>query len=171
MAIQLAKAVGAHVAVTAGSQAKLDVCRELGAEILVNYREQDFVEELRERTGGAGADVILDNMGAKYLARNVDALATGGRLVTSACRAAARPSSTSGMLLRQAGRRHRHVAARPTGRGEGRHRRRRPRARLAADRVRPGAARRPLPLPARAAADAHRELEASAHIGKILLTT
>ena len=77
MAIQLAREVGAHVAVTAGSAAKLEACRELGAEILVNYREQDFVEVLREHTGGAGADVILDNMGAKYLARNVDALADG----------------------------------------------------------------------------------------------
>ncbi len=81
MAIQLAREVGAHVAVTAGSAAKLEACRELGAEILINYREQDFVEVLREHTGGAGADVILDNMGAKYLARNIDALATGGRLV------------------------------------------------------------------------------------------
>src|SRR6476620_2366687 len=64
MAIQLAKAVGAHVAVTAGSQAKLDVCHELGAEFLVNYREEDFVERVRELTKGHGADVILDNMGA-----------------------------------------------------------------------------------------------------------
>ncbi|MFI9269978.1 NAD(P)H-quinone oxidoreductase [Kitasatospora sp. NPDC052896] len=81
MAIQLAKAVGARVAVTAGSAAKLARCAELGAEILINYRERDFVEALREATGGAGADVILDIMGAKYLQRNVDALAVSGRLV------------------------------------------------------------------------------------------
>src|SRR5690242_9578858 len=74
MAIQLAREVGAHVAVTAGSAEKLKVCRELGAEVLVNYRVQDFVEVVRAATGGAGADVILDNMGAKYLARNVELL-------------------------------------------------------------------------------------------------
>lgn len=81
MAIQLAVALGARVAVTAGSDAKLERCRELGAAILVNYREDDFVERVREATIGAGADVILDNMGATYLGRNVDALAPNGRLV------------------------------------------------------------------------------------------
>ncbi|KPC86439.1 NADPH:quinone oxidoreductase, partial [Streptomyces sp. NRRL WC-3753] len=80
MAIQLAKAVGARVAVTAGSPEKLQYCGELGADFLINYREQDFVEEIREVTAGAGADVILDIMGAKYLDRNVKALATNGRL-------------------------------------------------------------------------------------------
>ncbi|MEV0526931.1 NAD(P)H-quinone oxidoreductase [Streptomyces sp. NPDC050439] len=80
MAIQLAKAVGAKVAVTAGTKEKLDFCAELGADILINYREQDFVEEIKNATDGAGADVILDNMGAKYLDRNVQALATNGRL-------------------------------------------------------------------------------------------
>ncbi|WP_448320690.1 NAD(P)H-quinone oxidoreductase [Streptomyces sp. CO7] len=80
MAIQLAKAVGAKVAVTAGTQEKLDRCAELGADILINYREQDFVEEIAKATDGAGADVILDNMGAKYLDRNVRALAVNGRL-------------------------------------------------------------------------------------------
>ncbi|WP_330305855.1 MULTISPECIES: NAD(P)H-quinone oxidoreductase [unclassified Streptomyces] len=80
MAIQLAKAVGAKVAVTAGTKEKLDFCAELGADILINYREQDFVEEIKQATDGAGADVILDNMGAKYLDRNVQALAVNGRL-------------------------------------------------------------------------------------------
>ncbi len=80
MAIQLAKAVGAKVAVTAGTKEKLERCAELGADILINYREQDFVEELARATEGAGADVILDNMGAKYLDRNVRALAVNGRL-------------------------------------------------------------------------------------------
>ncbi|CAM5743461.1 NAD(P)H-quinone oxidoreductase OS=Streptomyces alboniger OX=132473 GN=CP975_18050 PE=4 SV=1 [Streptomyces alboniger] len=80
MAIQLAKAVGAKVAVTAGTREKLDRCAELGADVLVNYRDQDFVEEVRKATDGAGADVILDNMGAKYLDRNVRALAVNGRL-------------------------------------------------------------------------------------------
>ncbi len=81
MATQLAVALGARVAVTAGSASKLERCRELGASILVNYREDDFVQQVREATGGAGADVILDNMGAAYLGRNVDALAANGRLV------------------------------------------------------------------------------------------
>ncbi|MFB7662682.1 NAD(P)H-quinone oxidoreductase [Kitasatospora sp. NPDC056138] len=81
MAIQLAKAVGARVLVTAGSPEKLARCAELGADVGIDYRRQDFVEAVREATGGAGADVILDIMGAKYLQRNVDALATNGRLV------------------------------------------------------------------------------------------
>src|ERR687894_3322471 len=81
MAIQLAARAGARVFTTAGTAAKLDVCRELGAEVGINYREEDFLERVREETGGRGVDVVLDNMGAKYLARNVDALAVGGRLV------------------------------------------------------------------------------------------
>jgi len=81
MAIQLAKAVGAKVLVTAGSAGKLARCAELGADVGIDYREQDFLEAAREATGGAGVDVILDIMGAKYLQRNVDALAVNGRLV------------------------------------------------------------------------------------------
>jgi putative PIG3 family NAD(P)H quinone oxidoreductase len=77
MAIQLGKAIGANVAVTAGSAEKLEACRALGADILINYREQDFVDAL----GPNGADVILDVIGAKYLDRNIDALAVNGRLV------------------------------------------------------------------------------------------
>ncbi|MDV3123871.1 NAD(P)H-quinone oxidoreductase [Mycobacterium sp. 21AC1] len=80
-AIQVARALGARVAVTAGSADKLALCRELGADITINYRDEDFVERVRAETGGSGADVILDLMGAAYLDRNIDALATGGRLV------------------------------------------------------------------------------------------
>src|SRR5271163_2184555 len=80
-AIQVARALGARVAVTAGSAAKLESCRELGAEILINYRDEDFVERVREATDGAGADVIFDIMGASYLDRNIDALAADGHLV------------------------------------------------------------------------------------------
>jgi len=80
-AIQVARALGARVAVTAGSQAKLDACAALGAEVLINYNEQDFVEVVNAETGGYGVDVILDNMGAKYLERNVEALARNGRLI------------------------------------------------------------------------------------------
>lgn len=78
-AVQVAHALGARVAVTAGSAEKLEFCRGLGADITVNYREEDFVAVLREATGGA--DVILDIIGAAYLDRNLDALASDGRLV------------------------------------------------------------------------------------------
>lgn len=78
MAIQLAAARGAEVFTTAGSPDKLELCRSLGATHAIDYHEDDFVEVLQE---AGGADVILDNMGAKYLGRNVTALATGGRLV------------------------------------------------------------------------------------------
>ena len=171
MAIQLARAVGAHVAVTAGSQAKLDVCRDLGAEHLVNYREEDFVERVRELTKGHGADVILDNMGAKYLGRNVEVLATNGRLVTIGLMGGRRGELDMGMLLAKRG----AVIATSL------------RARPATEKAAIVAAVRehvwPLiesrdvrPVihsrhPLEHAAEAHRELETSAHIGKILLTT
>jgi putative PIG3 family NAD(P)H quinone oxidoreductase len=77
-AIQVGKALGATVAVTAGSPERLERCSQLGADITINYREQDFVEVLKKDTDGA--DVILDNMGASYLDRNIDALASNGRL-------------------------------------------------------------------------------------------
>ncbi|MDO9484784.1 MAG: NAD(P)H-quinone oxidoreductase [Actinomycetota bacterium] len=78
MAIQLAKAMGARIAVTAGSQEKLAACEALGAEILINYKEQDFLEVIRDELGGV--DVILDVMGAKYLESNIKALHRNGRL-------------------------------------------------------------------------------------------
>lgn len=80
-AIQVAHALGCRVAVTAGSAGKLTVCRELGADVTINYRDEDFVQRIRDETEGAGADVILDLMGAAYLDRNVDTLAPDGRLV------------------------------------------------------------------------------------------
>lgn len=80
-AIQVAHALGCRVAVTAGSPSKLDFCRDLGADITINYRDDDFVARLRYETDGRGADVVLDIMGAAYLDRNVDALASDGRLV------------------------------------------------------------------------------------------
>lgn len=80
-AIQIARALGARVAVTAGSADKLQFCRDLGAEIAISYREDDFVARVREATEGAGADVILDIIGAAYLDRNIDALASDGQLI------------------------------------------------------------------------------------------
>ncbi|OZF42015.1 NAD(P)H-quinone oxidoreductase [Rhodococcus sp. 14-2470-1a] len=80
-AIQVATALGARVAVTAGSAYKLDKCRELGAEFTINYRTDDFVEVMIGTGPRGGADIILDNMGGEYLKRNVDALAFDGQLV------------------------------------------------------------------------------------------
>ncbi|MDI3329223.1 MAG: NAD(P)H-quinone oxidoreductase [Micrococcus sp.] len=80
-ALQMLAALGARPLATAGSPEKVRRCLELGAEAAINHREEDFVDRVRELTGGHGADVILDVIGAKYLERNVDALARGGRLV------------------------------------------------------------------------------------------
>ncbi|MFE5790391.1 NAD(P)H-quinone oxidoreductase [Rhodococcus erythropolis] len=80
-AIQVARVLGARVAATAGTPKKLDACRGLGADILANYTDTDFVTTLKDSTGGRGADVVLDNMGAAYLHRNLSTLADGGRLV------------------------------------------------------------------------------------------
>jgi putative PIG3 family NAD(P)H quinone oxidoreductase len=80
-AIQVAHALGARVAATAGSRAKLDLCGELGADIVISHRDEDFVEQVRAATDSRGADVILDIMGAAYLDRNLQALAVDGRLV------------------------------------------------------------------------------------------
>ncbi len=77
-AIQLAKAAGVRIAVTAGSQKKLDACAALGAELLINYNKQDFVEVIKQEIGGV--DVILDMVGAKYLEKNIDALNRNGRV-------------------------------------------------------------------------------------------
>jgi putative PIG3 family NAD(P)H quinone oxidoreductase len=81
LAIQLGRALGARVVATAGSAAKLQQCAALGAEVAIDYKQQDFVAEVKAATDGHGADVILDNMGGSYLTRNIEALATEGRLV------------------------------------------------------------------------------------------
>ena len=85
---------------TAGTPAKLELCRELGAEVAIDYREQDFVEEVRRATDGRGADVVLDNMGASYLGRNVAALATSGRLVVSGMQGGTKGELDLGVLMR-----------------------------------------------------------------------
>jgi putative PIG3 family NAD(P)H quinone oxidoreductase len=169
-AIQLATQVGAHVAVTAGSAAKLARCLELGASIGVNYREQDFVEVLREATGGHGADVVLDNMGAKYLARNVDVLAVNGRLVVIGLQGGRRAELDLGALLaKRATVLATSLRARPAVE----------KAAIVAgvrENVWPLVAAgtvRPVihaTLPLSQVAEAHRLIESSQHIGKVLLT-
>jgi NADPH2:quinone reductase len=79
-AIQVAAALGARVATTAGTDEKAKVCGKLGADIAINYRQSDFVSSLLEQTNGHGADVILDIMGSSYLERNISALAIDGRI-------------------------------------------------------------------------------------------
>src|SRR5919107_390756 len=103
MAIQLAARAGARVFTTAGTQAKLDVCRELGADVAINYRDEDFVERVRAETDGRGVDVVLDNMGAKYLGRNIDALAVGGRLVVIGMQGGTKAELDLGTLMGKRG--------------------------------------------------------------------
>jgi putative PIG3 family NAD(P)H quinone oxidoreductase len=91
-AIQLAKAFGARVVTTAGSDAKCQVCRDLGADVAVNYRSADFVEATRDATDGRGADVILDMVGGDYIERNYEAAAVEGRIVQIAFLRSARAS-------------------------------------------------------------------------------
>ena len=172
MAIQLAARAGARVLTTAGTAAKLDVCRELGADVGINYRDEDFVERVAQETGGRGVDVVLDNMGAKYLARNVDALAVGGRLVIIGLQGGTKAELHIGKLLAKRASVHATaLRARPaTGRGG--------KAEIVAavrrdvwpdvERgvVRPIVDRR---LPMSRAAEAHRVVAASEHIGKVLL--
>ncbi|MER7931869.1 MULTISPECIES: NAD(P)H-quinone oxidoreductase [unclassified Streptomyces] len=169
MAVQLGKAIGARVAVTAGTKEKLDFCAELGAEILVNYRDQDFVAELRQATDNAGADVILDNMGASYLERNVQALAVNGRLAIIGMQGGVKGELNLGVLLgKRAAITATSLRARPLTEKA---------AVVAAvrehvwpliegGRVRPVVDRE---LPMSEAAEAQRLVEASGHIGKVLL--
>jgi putative PIG3 family NAD(P)H quinone oxidoreductase len=100
-AIQLATAVGATVLTTGGSAEKLAFCADLGADVTINYRDQDFVEVVREATDGHGADVILDNMGAAYLGRNVSALALEGRLVVIGMQGGTRAELDLNALMRK----------------------------------------------------------------------
>jgi putative PIG3 family NAD(P)H quinone oxidoreductase len=102
-AIQIAHQLGARVATTGGTAEKLAACAALGADVLINYREQDFVEVLKEATDGHGADVVLDNMGAKYLGRNVDALAIEGRLVIIGMQGGTKGELDINALLRKRG--------------------------------------------------------------------
>ena len=171
MAIQLAHALGARVVTTAGSAEKLELCRSLGADVVVNYREQDFVEEVRRSTDGRGADVILDNMGASYLDRNLDALATEGRLVVIGMQGGAKGELDLGKLLRKRGAVvATSLRARPVEEKT---------AICAAvvEHIWPLVADGSIEpvvhttLPLERVAEAHRLMEESGHTGKILLTT
>ncbi|HEY8493936.1 MAG TPA: NAD(P)H-quinone oxidoreductase [Myxococcota bacterium] len=168
-AIQLCRAAGARVFVTAGSDAKCERCRELGAELAVNYRTESFAERVREATGGRGVDVVLDSIGARYLADNLASLAVGGRLVLIGLMGGAKGEIALGLLLT------RRLSV------IGSTLRTRPpaekaaivagfRARFGADleagRIRPVVDR---VLPLEAVADAHRAMKASEHFGKIVL--
>jgi putative PIG3 family NAD(P)H quinone oxidoreductase len=163
-AIQWARAVGAHVAVTAGSTEKLARCAELGAEVLINYREQDFVEALPQP-----ADVVLDVVGAKYLDRNVRALADGGRLVVIGLQGGVKAELNLGALLAKRGS---VIATSLRSRSDEQ------KAAICAAVVRDvwplfaSGAIRPVVdrvLPLAEAAEAHRLLAESGHFGKVLL--
>jgi len=170
-AIQVARALGARVAATAGSAEKLAMCRELGAEIAISYREEDFVARLMQET--RGADVILDIMGAAYLDRNIDALATDGQLVIIGMQGGVKAELNIGKLMAKRARViGTTLRARPVSG---------PNSKsaivdavttsvwpmFASQRVRPIIGRR---LPIQEAAEAHRLLQSGETFGKILLT-
>lgn len=171
MATQLAaRVIGARVAVTARSPDKLARCAELGAQLLVDYTSEDFVAVVRAATGGAGADVVLDTVGASYLGRNVDVLATGGRIVTIGLVGGTRGELDLGALLVKRGAVHAtSLRGRPAEQKAAI-----VRGTLAmvwpaledgrivpvVDRV----------LPMSQAAEAHRVVAASEHVGKVVLT-
>ena len=168
MAVQLARQHGARVVVTVGSPEKASRAEELGAERAIRYRDEDFVEVLRDL---GGADVVLDNMGAAYLGRNVKALATGGRLVVIGLQGGVKGELDLGALLGKRASVH-ATSLRARSATE--------KAEIVTavrDRVWPwleSGAVRPVVdqvLPLERAADAHRVLEASQHVGKVLLTT
>jgi putative PIG3 family NAD(P)H quinone oxidoreductase len=170
VAIQLGKALGATVVTTAGTPEKLDRCRQLGADVAVNYHDEDFVAVVREATDGHGADVILDLVGAAYLARNIDALATLGRLVVIGLQGGARAElDLSALLLKRGAVHATSLRARPLAE----------KAAIcgsvvdglwplvAAGHVRPVVE---ASYPMDQVVAAHRLVASSAHVGKVLLT-
>jgi putative PIG3 family NAD(P)H quinone oxidoreductase len=169
-AIQLAHAFGATVFATAGSDAKRDACVRLGADVAINYRTQDFVEVVREATGDAGVDAILDMVGGDYVARNLQCLAIDGRLVQIGLMQGARSEVDLGLVLRRrltitgSTLRIRTVAEKAAI------------ARDLESHVWPWLADGTVvpqidrTFPLAAAADAHRRMESGEHIGKIVLT-
>ncbi|HEX4790539.1 MAG TPA: NAD(P)H-quinone oxidoreductase [Actinospica sp.] len=168
-AIQLAKALGARVLVTVGSAEKARRCVELGADHAIDYKNEDFVARVRELTEGRGADVILDNMGGSYLGRNVETLAVNGRLVNIGMQGGRKGELDLGLLMVK-----RAAVLSTTLRG-------RPAAEKAAivaavrehvwPMVSSGAFRVVVDrkVPMEKAAEAHRAVEASDHVGKVVL--
>lgn len=170
-AIQIGRALGARVAVTAGSAAKLERCAELGADILVNYRDDDFVEVVREATSGHGADVVLDIMGGSYLARNLDVLAMDGRITIIGTLGGRDAQVNLGAVMLKRARITGSLLRRRTPAGK---------AAVVAEvcehvwpLIESGAVRPVVDrvLPMTRAAEAHRVLEAGEHVGKVLLTS
>lgn len=169
-AIQVAHQLGAWVAVTAGSEAKLAFCRKLGADVTINYHDEDFVARIRE---AGGADVILDIMGAAYLDRNIDALATDGRLIVIGMQGGVKGELNLGKLIgKRAGVIGTALRGRPV---EGAHGKGAVVAAvtdkvwpmLADGRIKPVIGAR---VPIEQAAEAHRLLSAGEVAGKVVLT-
>ncbi|MFH0133133.1 NAD(P)H-quinone oxidoreductase [Variovorax sp. VaC1] len=100
-AIQIAKALGAIVIVTAGSDDKCEACKKLGADHAINYRTTDFVEEAKRLTGGKGVDVVLDMVAGDYVAREIECLAEDGRLVIIAVQGGVKSQINAGLVLRR----------------------------------------------------------------------
>lgn len=169
-AIQLARVFGARVFATAGSADKCAACLQLGAEAAINYREEDFVAEVKKRTGGRGVDVILDMVGGDYIARNIQAAAPDGRIVSIAFLNGSvaeinfmpvmlKRLTLTGSTLRPRGIEEKAALARAL--------REKVWPLLDAGRVRP---RIDATFPLAEAAKAHELMEKSSHIGKIVLT-
>jgi NADPH:quinone reductase len=169
-AIQLAKAFGARVIVTAGSKEKCEACRRLGADAAINYKSEDFVTATKAATGGKGADVILDMVGGEYIERNYEAAAVEGRVVQIAFQAS--PKATVD-FRRITLKRLTHTGSTLRARAVGD---KAAIARAVEKHVLPLVAEgkvRPVidsTFPLAQAAAAHQRMEASAHIGKIVLT-
>ena len=100
-AIQIAKALGATVIVTAGSDDKCEACKKLGADHAINYRTSDFAEEAKKLTGGKGVDVILDMVAGDYVAREIECMAEDGRLVIIAVQGGVKSDFNAGLVLRK----------------------------------------------------------------------
>jgi len=168
-AIQLVRAAGGRIVVTAGSEEKCARCRELGADVAVNYREEDFVAAAKAATDDRGVDVVLDSIGAPYLTQNLKALAVGGRLVIIGLMGGAKAEVNLGALLT---RRLQVIGSTLRARSK------EEKAAIAAgfrerfgDRVEKGELRPVIDrvLPLAEAAEAHRAMKASEHFGKLVL--
>ena len=168
-AIQLAKAFGAKVIATAGSADKCKACLELGADKAVNYKTEDFVAAVKEATGGKGVNVTLDMVGGDYTERNIVAAAEDGRIVQIATLGGADVKFNISRLMVKRAHADRLDPAAAHARGEGRLRAALEEQGLAADRGGQGKVVMDSTFPLAKAADAHRRLETSEHVGKIVL--